>query len=1130
MTIDKDFLSNLTHTDDQDEYKRNDTIQIGFEQELKSLTVLHGESARFEAKIRLISISTCKPIDLTLLKVEWRLNDISIGMKNTFKYQFGCSIEDNRYWMDIQHCQRRDEKVYTIYISYDDERLHDESSAYLFVDNCPDENEELLTPTIETSLVPIGASSSASVKALDRFVPPTITRLLQPSYQYHPGEQLHFLVEYISPTSECQSTWQVQHSYDQQAKPVEDGLIVNADCSSILIIESITSRLQGLYTFFVENLYGRAMTQTIVTVDSDESDNHNAHYNVIQDDMSNKSREIAVYHSNGASSKHLPAVHNSSSSESSEYEELKIHSFNDKSSSSMSTATPTDEDMIVSIGDVQPSLEQKLYESFDLSIGKDLYGQRHIAYFDPSSKFEHVEPIEQFENDDSLTRLAMNDQRMKNDHTKSITKKFRLPPPPPIEHNSEEHIYEDIPQILPIPEMSASTSVQQQQQSIEISDHNGNGVEQTSVISSSPNSLDEALNNVEQWSDIIMDNDILELRSSSRFSQTSNYLSNTNDYVDEHYLNYSFHSPSMSHHMFANNNQSISSDCLQQHIEFVVQPNLIADEQTITTERIEQVLPTDASHCIEQAVETIHVEDGLFQVKETVVDQKSFEMNDMATIPTEAPMTTIHLPEAIASDVDDDTPLDSIMSQVEESVEVLSHQVLDQIVSSIESTPFINCTFENTPIAHFSVSNVSTSSTDPVIATDATTNEQMPIITLTIIGDKMPEYSQESLTVPMEPNLLPLATVPDQTKDTDDVHAREKIVQDIISASLEPTTVIHIEGTVEIIPSTSTLQTNELSVLNDTKHFFVAESDAPNTIIKTDVTSITVLGKPSITLAEAEKLQHNAVNEQVQNDTHEIEVTLPPTNGPSTASTEVESVLSSSSLSIQNDDVPVEKSTNVKQETTILTQQQESMDKKPKFVTQKATNTSCTLAEKSISAKRAIFNGHTDTLTSQKISSEPRVADMQKVSAKKKQEPVIIEKVLSIDSNVSSTPESKSLTNGNHDEVKPTPVVPIEQKSVPPKFTQRLKPSITINHDDQLQLNVSYIGQPEPHITWYYKSTILLPSSQINISQSHNDQMFCCTLTIQKMTSDYDGKFKAVLNNDLGEVISTTQVNVKRGV
>ncbi len=32
------------------------------------------------------------------------------------------------------------------------------------------------------------------------------------------------------------------------------------------------------------------------------------------------------------------------------------------------------------------------------------------------------------------------------------------------------------------------------------------------------------------------------------------------------------------------------------------------------------------------------------------------------------------------------------------------------------------------------------------------------------------------------------------------------------------------------------------------------------------------------------------------------------------------------------------------------------------------------------------------------------------------------------------------------------------------------------------------------------------------------------------MNSDYDGKFKVILKNDLGEAVSTTQVNVKRGV
>jgi hypothetical protein len=129
MTIDKDFLSNLSDNIDQDEYKRNDSIQIGFEQELKSLTVHHGESARFEAKI-----ASSKSIDRSLLNIEWRLNDICITNDNNSKYQFGCLPEENRYWMIIQQCQQQDEKVYTIFMSYDNGKLHDESSAYLFVD------------------------------------------------------------------------------------------------------------------------------------------------------------------------------------------------------------------------------------------------------------------------------------------------------------------------------------------------------------------------------------------------------------------------------------------------------------------------------------------------------------------------------------------------------------------------------------------------------------------------------------------------------------------------------------------------------------------------------------------------------------------------------------------------------------------------------------------------------------------------------------------------------------------------------------------------------------------------------------------------------------------------------------
>lgn len=40
--------------------------------------------------------------------------------------------------------------------------------------------------------------------------------------------------------------------------------------------------------------------------------------------------------------------------------------------------------------------------------------------------------------------------------------------------------------------------------------------------------------------------------------------------------------------------------------------------------------------------------------------------------------------------------------------------------------------------------------------------------------------------------------------------------------------------------------------------------------------------------------------------------------------------------------------------------------------------------------------------------------------------------------------------------------------------------------------------------------------------------MFCSILTIDKISIDYDGKFKVVIKNDLGEAVSATQVNVKR--
>ncbi len=81
-----------------------------------------------------------------------------------------------------------------------------------------------------------------------------------------------------------------------------------------------------------------------------------------------------------------------SSNESSEYEDIKMQTSDEKSISSVSMSDDNE-------------------KQIDGSSVKDLYGQRHIAYFDPSSKFEHVESIE---HEDSATRMAMNGHQMKN--------------------------------------------------------------------------------------------------------------------------------------------------------------------------------------------------------------------------------------------------------------------------------------------------------------------------------------------------------------------------------------------------------------------------------------------------------------------------------------------------------------------------------------------------------------------------------------------------------------------------------------------------------------------------------------------------------------------------------------------
>ena len=743
MTIDKDFLSNLSSIDEENEYTRTDFIQINFEQELKSLTVHHGDTAKFEAKI-----SLSKSFDPKLLSIEWRLNDILIPNQNTTKYQFGSRLDENLFWLEIQNCSQQDEKVYTIHINYDNGKYHDESSAFLFIDQTTSNNS---------------SENSQCLTSINHCIPPTISRLLQTSYHYHPGEQLHFLVEYLSSTSEYRCQWQVQYINTRDFQSVENAVIVHADCSSVLIIESIHPNLQGLYRFSVENIHGQAMTQTIVIVntnDLDDDTNVNRDYHEIDDGQ----RSIQDISSNGESV----------------YDERKSSISNEDS-------------LYLSINDKGSSNESQHH--FDYSTTKDLYGQRHIAYFDPAIKFNHVESFEQVESDDTHSNYQT-----------QIGIPFDLPPPPPIDDTLDEHIYEDIPNLHTIPEHSHQSSVQ---------DESKNLIDEpTQENSSSPNSLDEVLNHVEQWSDIIVDNETHSHVLPQEIYRISTLTPASNEYVDEEYVN-----------------QSSEHDSNNRTVEEI--------EKSVST-----YLPNDLDHVIE----TIHIGDEFYEAKETHITgirMPSEEFSASVQSDDDYSITSISIDSL--SIEDHRNPSTDTVHKIEELLDLSSNHIVD----------FINIPCSNTSIDEQKPEAIIVTTEgnslpsplpppQPTTTTTTTTsneiNDPLPIISLTIINEKS---TGESLSVPIQSDLLPLATMPDQTANIDEQH---RMVQDVLAASFEPMKNHNLESTIDHIPPVVSSTTDKVV---DHEELFDVES---NLIVPTE--------KPPITLAVAEKLQHDAAVEQ----------------------------------------------------------------------------------------------------------------------------------------------------------------------------------------------------------------------------------------------------------------------------
>ncbi|CAF4550896.1 unnamed protein product, partial [Rotaria sp. Silwood2] len=179
------------------------------------------------------------------------------------------------------------------------------------------------------------------------------------------------------------------------------------------------------------------------------------------------------------------------------------------------------------------------------------------------------------------------------------------------------------------------------------------------------------------------------------------------------------------------------------------------------------------------------------------------------------------------------------------------------------------------------------------------TAEQLSHSTLIDKSGKLLEESVESLPVPVQSNLLPLATMPDGAINGDKLRVPEKIVQDVLAAALEPTRVGQVEDTAQTTPtSTSQTESVDQDVSKDTvkaqsvrkasqapasmdhDQFFDAETETMSEMTKTEIKRIASFHEQPVTLAAAEKLQHDIAVEQKLEEFHEPELVLTSTEKP----------------------------------------------------------------------------------------------------------------------------------------------------------------------------------------------------------------------------------------------------------
>ncbi|CAF3444656.1 unnamed protein product, partial [Rotaria socialis] len=163
--------------------------------------------------------------------------------------------------------------------------------------------------------------------------------------------------------------------------------------------------------------------------------------------------------------------------------------------------------------------------------------------------------------------------------------------------------------------------------------------------------------------------------------------------------------------------------------------------------------------------------------------------------------------------------------------------IIDEIkpmepISTFDDTTGYIVLSENLPISNLKSENIQQINGD-------ITTEQISHTSLIDTGEKLHDESVESLLVPVQPNLLPLATMPDATIHADKQHTPERSIQDVLA-----------------------------SISKDHDQFFDAESEGASGTTKNESIRIAPFHESPITLAIVEKLQHDAAIELKMDEFH----------------------------------------------------------------------------------------------------------------------------------------------------------------------------------------------------------------------------------------------------------------------